>query len=239
MTAPHDTHTTEKATMNGLAIIGFIGLVIAGMLLAVYAARYVPGALSRLSSAVYLSSDKTDTGTTDTNEDPTPEPEAPVVVPDTSSDDHTDTPSTGGPQYVAPKPTPTYTYTTTTEKPLSGRADLALSGVRVGYFRGSTFVEDDQVPDGRDMALKFTVRNGGTNKASGWGIRVKVEGERTATGAGGLLYPDGSQTFTLRVTNPEAGSNREISIEVDYQDDVDESNERNNDRTVEIDVERD
>ncbi len=239
MTASHDTHhPTEKATVNGLAIIGFIGLVIAGMLLAVYAARYVPGALSRLSSAVYLSSDKTGDEETPAAETPDAEkPQAPVVVPTDDNNDE-ETPRTGGPQYVAPT-IPTYTYTTTTEKPLSGRADLALSGVRVGYFRGSSFIEDNEVPDGRDMALKFTVRNSGTNVASGWGIRVNVEGERTATGAGGVLYPDGSQAFTLRVTNPEAGNSREISIEVDYQDDVDESNERNNDRELEIDVERD
>lgn len=240
----HDENATHKATMNGLAIIGFIGLVIAGMLLAVYASRYVPDALSRLSSAVYLSSDRDTTTEEETpvEEEPAPSNETPVVVPQDDTKEEPK-PVTGGPQIVTPpvavSPNPPQVITTTSEKPLYGRADLTLSSVRVGYFRGSTFVEDNEVPDGRDLALKFTVRNTGTNSASGWRIRVNIEGERTAIGNGALLYPDGTQSFTLRATNPEEGNNREISIEVDYQDRVDESNERNNDRELEIDVERD
>ncbi len=235
----HDSHNahgdTHKATINGLAVIGFVGLLIAGMLLAIYASRYVPGALERLSSAVYLSSDKEDNGETPAEEEPAPEEETPVFVPETPDEEE---PRTGGPQIVTP-PVAQPPQVITTEKPLTGRADLALTSVRAGYFRGSTFVESDEVPDGRDMALKFTVVNAGTNVASNWRIKVDVEGERSANGNGGTLYPDGTQAFTLRVTNPEEGRNREISIEVDSTDRVTESNERNNDRTIRIDVEND
>lgn len=234
----HDSHSTEKATINGLAVIGFIGLVIAGMLLAVYASRYVPDALSRLSSAVYLSSDRDgengEEAPAPTEEEPAPQ--NPVVTPPANDDDDTETPPrTGGPNYVAP--TPTYTYTTS-QKPLYGLADLALTNVRIGYMRGSTFVESDEVPDGRQLAVKFTVVNTGTNVASGWGMRVEVEGQDTAIGAGALLYPDGTYPRLVRVTNPEEG-NVEVSIEIDYNNRVSESNERNNDREIDIDVERD
>ena len=47
----------RQAALNALAIVGFIVLVIIGMALAVYAARFVPTAISNIgSAAVYLSS---------------------------------------------------------------------------------------------------------------------------------------------------------------------------------------
>jgi hypothetical protein len=235
-TLPHDMATngeTKKPSVNGLAIVGFGALILAGIFLAIYAARYVPETLSRLSSAVILSPGNT--------ENPEEETETPPAMEEEEPEEETarpSTPSTGGPQVVTPpvavSPNPPVYYPSTPN--LYGRADLAITNLEVGYFRGSTFVEDDRVPSNRDAAVRFTVKNIGTNIASNWKIRVEVTGEDTARGNGGSLMPNGYQTFTLRIENPEEGRNLDIDIDVDYTDTVNESNERNNDRSIDLEI---
>lgn len=222
------TTTTKKPGLNSLAIVGFGALLIAGIFLAIYAARFVPETLSRLSSAVILSSD------------PEENEESPAAT-STPSRPTTPTATTTRPTTPSTPTTPIIGYyppvVTSTTPNLYGKADLALVDVEAGYFRGSSFVEDNEVPDGRDAGIKFTVRNIGTNAASNWRVQVDVEGDDTAIGNGGYLLPNGYQNFTLRVTDPEEGENMEIDIEVDYQNRVDESNERNNDDSVDLDIE--
>jgi hypothetical protein len=117
-TANHDNHapSEKKVTLNGLIIIGFFGLVIAGMLLAVYASRYVPDTLARLSAAVYLTSDPAKNTGKATTTPTTTKPQTPSVtpsVPKTPTVSATST--TGTPQlpnetgYTPRTYTPTYT----------------------------------------------------------------------------------------------------------------------------------
>lgn len=232
---PTTTEATRKAAMNGLAIVGFGALIIAGIFLAIYAARYVPQTLSRLSGAVILSSDTgtttnetdtADTSTTDTTTDrPVVEekPETPAAP--------TKPPVTGGPLIVPQTP-----RVVSNQPQLYGRADLTIINAEIGYMRGSTFVEDNEAPSNRDVAVRFTIKNSGTNAAGSWRVRVDVEGERPVTGSGGYLMPGGTQNFNVRIENPEEGENLRVKIEADYQDDLDESNERNNNKTLDIDV---
>jgi hypothetical protein len=62
-----------------------------------------------------------------------------------------------------------------------------------------------------------------------------VEGQSDAIARGGLLYPNGYQNFTLRVTDPEKGSIT-TRIDVDYTDSISETNENNNSDSTDIDV---
>lgn len=236
MTDPNTTEAgaTKKAALNGLAIVGFGALIVAGIFLAIYAARYVPETLSRLSSAVILSSPDTDE--TSTNED------EPAI--EEEQDEIEDAEETTSAPTTPPRPTVT-TPVVTTPRPtvpsgprLYGLPDLTIVDAEVGYMRGSTFEEDDEVPRNRDAAVRFYVKNNGTNIAGGWRIRVDVEGERPVTGTGGVLFPNGTQEFLLQIEDPEEGENLRIEIEADYQDDLDESNERNNDEDVDIDIDR-
>lgn len=249
MSAPagHGTGEVKKATINGLAVVGFGALIVGGIVLAIYASRYVPDALSRLSSAVYLSGEQpqnepapeeenngfvlfppTEEPATPekpaeepANEEPSPEVDMPIV----------ETPAvTGGPQYV-PAP-PVYYPSTPT---LYGLPDLELFEVRAGYFRNGRFIEDRDVPRGRDAGVTFTVINTGTNIASNWRVQVEVTGERDAIATGGMLRPDGYQVFTLRIEDSDEERLR-IQIEVDPQDRVDESDERNNEETITLDL---
>ncbi len=241
---PSTADATRKAAMNGLAIVGFGALIIAGIFLAIYAARYVPQTLSRLSGAVILSSDtgtttsetdttdETPTNTVDTPNDTSNTPEEKPKTPSTPTTPPTvKPPVTGGPLIV-----PQYPRVISNQPSLYGRADLAIINAEIGYMRGSTFVEDNEAPSNRDVAVRFTVKNNGTNAAGNWDVRVRVEGERAVTGSGGYLMPGGTQNFNVRVENPEEGENLTVQIDVDYQDDLDESNERNNDEKLDIDV---
>jgi hypothetical protein len=240
MATTETNEESKKAAVNGLAIVGFAGLIIAGIFLAIYAARFVPEALSRLSSAVILS--------TDNEENPDETPAAPVDEEEEPAEEEptTGAPQTGGPLLVTPpvavSPNPPV-YSPPVYYPqqpqLYGKADLAITNLEAGYFRGSTFVEDDEVPEGRDAAVRFTVKNNGTNIASGWRVQVEVTGEDDARGNGGSLMPNGTQQFTLRIENPREGRDIDVDIEVDYEDDVDESNERNNERSIELEIEND
>ena len=76
MNAPHEeTHAQEndakqaakRAAVNGLAVVGFLALIFLGIMLAIYGARFVPDTISRLTSAVYLSSEPTNEPATTTN----------------------------------------------------------------------------------------------------------------------------------------------------------------------------
>ena len=223
----------EKQGANPIAVVGFIILVLAGMLLAVYASRYVPQLLGNLTSAVYVSTGKPTNATTSPT--PTVLPSAPTPAA-TTSDTGTGEKPTGGPSFVpTPTKTPSYTYTYPTGPRLYGYPDLSLQNVRVGYFSGGTVVADDHVPSGRDMGITFTVRNGGTNVVSDYLVRVRIEGQQDAIARGGLLYPNGYQNFTLRATDNERGNIR-VSIEVDYPDAITETSESNNDYATDIDV---
>jgi hypothetical protein len=238
MSNPGDGHGTEvkNATLSGFAIVGFIALIAGGIFLAIYAASYVPSALSRLASAVILSSDPAQNTETPVEEKPET-----VQAPEEEEKPAAETPATtGGPQVVTPptttRVTPTVTTVVQSGPRLYGLPDLALTSLEGGYMRGSTFIEDDRVPKNRDAAVRFVVRNVGTNVASDWRIRVDVEGEDTATGIGGLLYPGGSQAFTLRITDPKEGEEIGIDIEIDYNNRIAESNERNNDGDLELEI---
>ena len=246
MTASSGTSETKKATVNGLAVVGFGALIVGGILLAIYASKYVPDALSRLSSAVYLSGEQEQNPEDETPAGSEDEPGFVLFPSNTDDEEPTDEeePSTPTPSTptVSPNPPvyypPVYYPLQPVTPNLYGRADLVITNVRTGYFRGATFVEeDDELPDNRDAAVKFTVANRGTNVAENWRIRIDVENEDTLTGTGGFLMPDGYQNFTVRIEDPKNDERLSIEIEIDYTDRVDESDERNNDRTLRLEIE--
>lgn len=237
-------HGGGKATFNGLIMIGFFALIIAGILLAIYAARYVPQTLSRLAGAVYLSSEAPKSATT-TNKNtiefptltplpqaPAPtsvEPSRPTVTQATTT--KPTTPRTGGPLEV-PR-----TRVVQTGPRLYGLPDLAVTNVSTGYIDyNGNFIPSSRIPRNLDMYVTFIVRNLGTNISTPWRILVRVDGEQDAIAEGGILYPNGYQAFTLRVTNPRQGTNINTNITVDYLNAVVEPNENNNTASISVSV---
>lgn len=243
------TTPTRHAAINGLAIVGFIVLVILGMALAVYAARFVPATISRVgSAAVYLSSQVF-----------SPDGSANLeVVPGTETvpfgDDvvvvATSTPTT------TPATTPTTPVTTTPGTPVttvvqvgttpatySGLPDLVLENVQTGYLTGTsvnTFRASRDVPDGERGAVKFTIANRGTNIAGDFEFEFRINTSpsiREDYKVTRNLRPGERIEYTLWFDRVRSNDDRTITIEVDTDNDVRESNENNNERTARIDIE--
>lgn len=238
----------RQAALNALAIVGFIVLVIIGMALAVYAARFVPTAVSNIgSAAVYLSSQvfPADEDTDLVVVPPTetvPFGDAPVVATSTP----TTTPATTPAAPATPRPgTPVTTVVQVGGTPLnySGLPDLVVENVQTGYLTSSntsSFRASNEVPDGERGAVKFTIANRGTNISDRFEFEVKLPTTRTYTynsRTQQTLRPGERIEYVLGFDQTKDGNNRTITIDVDPDDDINESNESNNDRSASVDIE--
>lgn len=118
-------------------------------------------------------------------------------------------------------------------------ADLVITSARVGYISGNRFIEDDEINEDDEAAVQFTVQNQGGRNTGSWRFEVELpttdrEVFRSSNQAN--LVPGASITYTLEFDNLDRGNNQDIVIEVDSDDDVDEENERNNRRTLRVDI---
>jgi len=159
--------------INTLAVVGFVALIGASMWLAVYSTRYVPGVVGRLgSAAVYLGSVLT----------PSPEPTLSVIQTPTASSTIISFGEASSSVSATPKavatPTPSKPVTTIAAAPapapLYGSPDLLVNVNSIGYLaidgQFDSFVESAKVPTDKQAAVKFTVRNIGTNISGTWQI---------------------------------------------------------------------
>lgn len=252
-TTTTDKSPNRQAAQNALAVVGFIALILIGIGLAVYAARYIPVAFNRLGTgAVSLSSVFTPAEEADYEEEPS------VVVTETSvpfepvatSTEESATPTY--PTYDAPVATTPVTYgqPRTVTVPVTvppqgpyGRADLTVEITAVGYCtsdRVSSFRRDNEVPDGENGGMQFAVRNIGTNTSGSWDFEYDLPTSpalsRTVSNQRSL-GPGDRVDYTLCFTEPRSGSNRTVRIDVDSGRDVSESNENNNSDSAQIDIE--
>lgn len=259
-TTVHETKT-RGAAVNALAVVGFIALILLGMGLAIYAARFMPTALSGLGeAAVSLSSvfnpDGNDIEVVADDDYPnndgtvvtlpigpsTPDTTNPSTVPSTPS--YTPPPATGGPLYTPPAPT--YGVITI---PSGGSAtnyygdpDLVIEIIAIGYLRDNgdldSFVEDDRIPRNKDGAVKFRIANRGTDESGRFEIEIKVKtagGTDTDTVTAPSMRP-GASVISFGVFDSNRSGNVDITLEADPDDDVDESNERNNEDSEDVTV---
>ncbi len=251
--------TNRRAAVNALALVGFIALILIGIVLAIYAVRYVPKLVSDLGAGVSLSSIFHD-GEDDQNaalEVVTSTSSLPVIgiqvsttTDSSDSDDEKNAPSSsdnGGSRGTGSAGTGTYTVTTvTTQTPINphGDPDLAVTITGVGYLRDDgetdTFVSSGEVPDNKDGAVRFTVTNKGTNVSGRWKFEAKVPSSPSQTFESPYqdsLKPGDRIDFVLGFEDGREGNNRDITITVDPDDRIDESNERNNEAERSIDIE--
>ena len=239
---------TRQAAVNGLAVVGFIALIIIGMALAVYAASFVPSAASRLgSAAVYLSSVFEPAGDEDPNLVVVPAPET-VPAGDVGAPTATTTPTETAPVATTPTPvaqTPTVRVVAVpgTTAPLTGLPDLVVENMQTGYLTSSntnSFRASDSVPDGERGAVKFTVANRGTNSSGKFTFQATLPTTSTYTynsSSQSSLNPGERIDYVLGFDKPKEGNNRTITIIVDRDRKVSESNETNNSKSVSIDIE--
>lgn len=242
----------RRAAVNALAIVGFIVLLFIGMALAIYAARFIPAAVSNIgSAAVYLSSQvfpSEDEGDLVVVDDTETVPFGDDETVATSTPATTTSPTTGtGGTVTNPRPGTPTTVVVPVQVPAStnyyGLPDLVVENVVTGYLNTSdtsSFRTSDEVPDGKRGAVKFTVINRGTNVSGRFEFEVKLPTTRGYTYSSRSqqsLRPGERIEYVLGFDQTREGQNRTISIAVDQDDEIDESNERNNDRSVTIDIE--
>ncbi len=245
---------SRTAAVNALAVVGFIVLIIMGMMLAIYAATFVPAALSRVgSAAVYLSSQvfPSDEGDTDLVVVPPTETvpfgDDPVIVATSTATSTATTPATGGTVTTNPRPGTPTTTVIPVQVPASvnyyGLPDLVIENIQTGYLSSSntsSFRASSRVPDGERGAFKFTIVNRGTNVSGRFDFEVELPTTRGYTYNSRTqqsLRPGERIEFVMGFDQAREGDNRRIEISVDPDDDINESNEGNNDRSVTIDIE--
>lgn len=240
----------RRAAVNALAFVGFIALLIIGIILAIYSARYLPRLSSRLGgAAVSLSSvfHKNDTAqlqvVTATTTLPIEDATTPAETTSTTTTTVETTP-TKKPVSTTPGQT-TYTTITTTTGPaeLYGKSDLTVKITAVGYLTRSgdtdTFVESSSIPSGKNGAVKFTVTNAGTNTTGSWKFEASVPTSPSQTFTSptqNSLAPGDSIDYVLGFEKGKKGNDRDIIVTVDPKDSIDESNEGNNEDAQAVDI---
>jgi hypothetical protein len=172
----------RRAAVAGLAVVGFFALVFIGMILAIYAARFVPKTANSLSAGVvYLSSVFTPAGspatltTVPTSTIPFPEstttvavatttvaaPVTPVVTPakpSSGTKTTTVTPVTGSGTVVVTAPPAPY-----------GLPNLTVTIDAVGFIDPyGNFVPSQNLLNSMPFAVKFSIVNTGTNVTLPW-----------------------------------------------------------------------
>jgi hypothetical protein len=239
----------RQAAVNGLAIVGFIALVFIGITLAIYAARYVPNAVSRIGSAnvffsilggnkdnanlvvvpatVPIAGPSIVATSTATSTAPATTPVATTPKPTT-----TPTPSAGTPTsstYViggtAGTPAPANYY---------GKSDLTVAITSVGYLDSadtSTYNVSKSVPNGKRGAFKFRITNIGTNVSGSYNFESVLPTSSSYTFSSptqNSLRPGEYVDYVLGFDRTKSGDSREVSVTVDPDHNVSESNESNN-----------
>lgn len=256
----YETTTTQTSRNHStavltLAVIGFIALVGVGIILAIYAARYVPVAISELGNPWGHGG-----ASLSVVPDTIPFPDTPVAT-STGAVVATSTPATTTPAVVT---TPTYTHTASTfvgyraittpyptpgstQIPVpttyTGLANLTVAITAVGYTDDDGhFVQDTSITNDNDLVVKILVTNNGTNKTGEWRIHTVIPASTDSTfeheETEPSLEPKGILPLTLTLSrgHPRIGNDEEIHVEVDSDNDVTESNENDNEAETTIDV---
>jgi hypothetical protein len=252
VTIDQTTKTTTKnpaksAAVTALATVGFIALLIIGITLAIYAARYVPAAVSKLagftgnsntpSSLNVVSSTTTipfsDNGTILT--------QTTTTVPPTTL---TNTSGYGSAPAVEPSTVPvtTSTYGNTSRAPAPtahshtpyGLSDLSVTIIATGYLASDStdsFVPASIIPPGARPAAKFSIANKGTNVTGPWSFLAQIptfNGSVFNSPVEPSLNPGNHTVFTLGFNQAIPGPAQTITIVADPNNNISESNEGNN-----------
>lgn len=240
----------RQATITALAVIGFVALLIVGIMLAIYSARFVPVAINRLGgAAVSLSSlfkpaeDAKLEVVVATSTLPFTESTTTVATATSTGLIATNlagstTPATPSTPVRGPQTTTTYPATPAV---LFGQSDLTVTITQVGYLPtsdNSSFIATNNIPSGAKVAVKFTVVNKGTNATGAWSFVASIPASTSifTSPTQQSLRPSDRVEYILGFDRPRSGSNKNIEVTVDDTNVVSESNESNNSDSVSITI---
>lgn len=244
----------RQAATNGLAVVGFIALVILGVSLAVYSARFVPEVVNRIgAAAVYLGSVFTPAPGSSLVVVPNGTTTPPFTATTTPTTGATTTPVTTTPVPSTPRqPVPTTPGTptsgtypiggATTTGALFGLPDLIATINTTGYLTSpsaDTFIASSTVPVGMRPAVKFTIKNIGTNVSGSWRFSASIPTQSFYLYQSQMqqsLLPGDSIEYTLGFDQADKGVDKMISVTANFDYGIGESNTNNNSASAKLTI---
>jgi hypothetical protein len=235
----------RPAMVNTLAVVGFVALVGASMWLAVYSTRYIPTVVGRLgAAAVYLGSVFTPAEGPSLSIIPTASTTIPFG-PATSTVPVDTTPAASKP--ISPtagdRTSGTYPMSGTASAPvLSGLPDFIVSIDAIGYLATAStdsFVASSTVPSGSRPAVKFSIKNIGSNVSGVWRFSASIPTQTSfifQSPSQQSLNPGDSIDYILGFDQANKGSGQMISITANFDRAVAESNANNNSASANITI---
>lgn len=242
---PFTTDAPARQTViYSLAMVGFIALVALGISLAVYSSRYVPNAIDRIgAAAVSLSQIFKSSGSTSLSVVPTasttiffggatttkPATSAPVKPP---IDRSAGTKSSNIYQIGGGASTPT----------LSGLPDLVVTIDAVGYLAttsAESFIASSTVPTMSRPAVKFTIKNIGTNVSGPWRFSASIPTQSAyiyQSQSQQPLNPGDSIEYTLGFDQANKGADQTVSVTANFDNAVLESTTNNNSASTKVTI---
>ncbi len=111
-------------------------------------------------------------------------------------------------------------------------ADLVITSLEIGRISGNRFVEDDEIDENDDTAVRFVVKNQGGESTGSWRFEIDNlpydnNDDTYRSSSNSSLQPGQSREIIAEFDRVDEGR-YSIRIEVDSDDDVDEEDERNN-----------
>ncbi len=221
----------KGAAITALAVVGFVALLIVGVALAIYSSRYVPEAVSKLTSGVGSSEHSPNTLSVVTASS-TPSTSDELLTVNTTT--LTPPASIGSVATSIPANTNSGELQASAHQSLYGLPDLATTIIATGYLSGpstSSFVPSNIVPPGALPAVKFSIANDGTNATGPWNFLAEIPsmGKQVFNSPiESSLNPGDHTVFTLGFNQAIPGPSQTITVIADPNDNIVESNEGNN-----------
>lgn len=236
---------SRQAAINGLAVVGFVALVAAGIWLAVYSTRFVPTAVNDIgAAAVYLGSVLTPTD--DTSLSVAPATSTTISFGNESSTPTTITIPISSNQIIAQtageKTSGAYQIGGAPTSVLSGLPDLVVNISAIGYLAttsADSFVASSTVPSDSRPAVRFTIKNIGTNRSGEWRFSASIPTQTSYIYQSlpqQSLNPGDSIDYTLGFDQPIAGADKMISVTANFERTIGESNMNNNSASAKLTI---
>lgn len=239
--------------MSGLAVVGFIALVVAGMWLAVYSARFVPDAMTRIGESataivsffsatpkpgITVVPNASTTLPVEVTVPVTAAPATPVPPKPATQDQVASTPAKPGPSTNVTVPM----SGTPTTPVIPGPADLIVTVNAVGFLASTTaesFVASSTVPTGSRPAIVFTIKNVGGTPTGVWRFSASIPTQTAfiyQSAPQASLNPGDAIEYTLGFDQANRGADQTISITANFDEAVPESNMDNNSAATKVTV---
>lgn len=241
----------RQAAIYGLAVVGFAALVALGIWLAIYSSRYVPTAVGRLGAAA-VSLSEIFTSATEPSLSVVPTASTTISF-GTAASTTTATPTTT-PRHVSALPKTTTEEKTgkyllggtgSTTQTLFGLPDLIVSIDAVGYLAATStdsFVASSTVPAGFRPAVKFFVKNVGTNITGPWRLSASIPTQSSYIQKWADALPsinpgdENGYVMSFDYAAANKGLGQMISITANYDNSVVESNNSNNSASAQLTI---